>query len=774
MIRAISGAAVGATAPGWTGRLRTRTALVTGLSLAYAAVLGLGVAAQLSPPPFTLALAAPTAGSARIIWVLPGGSLWEAGIRQGDLVLALDGRPPTPRDADWWSGRGVRVRTGAGEVVTLDAAAAYRGHVAWPLLLLSPWFYLLGTLVFLREPRYAAARATLALFACASFALGLAPATLQGGPLAAAGNHILVTLFPAAFLLFFLTFPTRHGGKPLYTLVLVPALVVAALSLLALARPALYDVAHLLQLSVLALYLAIGAGVSVYSFVMGGDRGERRGLAIIAGGTTLSVLPFVGLYLAPTLLGRPHLLAAEYAILPLALLPASFAYAILRHHVLGVPLLQRWLVQGLLWFGLLVPCAATLYALRGPLEALHGTMYKLLVETVLVLFVGISFGQLHSPLRRFLDRLIFKDSYDYRASLQRLSQDLSVAGDLDTLAGSLPETLRRLMNLDFAVLLVQGVRGAYARGVAGNYQPEMLPALATAAQSVQEAPDVASLAFGYLNVLLVPLRSRDAVVGHLCLGPKASGEPFRVEDHDLLVTLSGQVAAVVRNAQLVDDLSAKVLALDALNERLESAREQERARLAAEIHDEPLQSLIQLQRQLAEARGRNDATGDQVVLGRVVDQLRAVCAAMRPATLDDLGLADALAELIAREGARSRVPIWLDVAPEVISLELPPAVELALYRAAQEAIHNSLRHARPSAIHAALRLDCEQIELLVRDDGEGFRVPQSFGLLAAEGHLGLAGLRARVRRMGGQMAVSSKRGEGTMLRIVLPLSSSSP
>src|SRR5438105_1798930 len=126
--------------------------------------------------------------------------------------------------------------------------------------------------------------------------------------------------------------------------------------------------------------------------------------------------------------------------------------------------------------------------------------------------------------------------------------------------------------------------------------------------------------------------------------------PCRAADRALLATLSGHLAAVVRNVQLVDDLHAKVelleaqkAELDTLNERLQRAHEEERAHLAADLHDEPLQTALRLQRLLMIDSRHAAATPQQVALSdALVDQLRTICTAVRPAALDDLGLTAAL------------------------------------------------------------------------------------------------------------------------------------
>ena len=511
--------------------------------------------------------------------------------------------------------------------------------------------------------------------------------------LPSAGEVIAVGFLGIYFARFFLTFPRSLDVPRLRACLPIPGLLSVALGLAALAQPTLRTADGLVDALTTLAYLLIGVALLVHGLVTAREPGARSGLAIIAAGSLASVLPLIALYFAPTLLGRPALLTAGQATLALALLPASFAYAILRYRALDVRLLQRWLVHGLLLATLLAPCAAALYARRlPPLRELPAPQFGVALALLFMLLGGLGFGPLHATLWRRLDRRVFKDAYDYRASLQGLSQELSAVRDLDILGMTLPETLRRMMNLDVAALLVRDPEGALrVRGAAGDYDPALLPTLAPAAEAVGDEPREVSLAYGYLTLLIVPLRTHDAAVGHRCLGPKASGEPFRAEDRALLATFSGHLAAIVRNAQLVDDLRAKVRALEAqqavlngLNERLQGGQEEEQARLAADIHDEPLQTALHVQRQLAVAGERDPALRPYVALNqKVVDQLRGVCTAMRPAVLDDLGLPAALDLLALEQGERGGVPIRLETDAELSDGLLTPVAEEVLYRAAR-------------------------------------------------------------------------------------------
>lgn len=752
----------------WMGPVRPRAALIALISAAYGLVLALNIVTLLEPPRLSLVLSVPASGQARVAWLLPGSTLWDDGVRRGDLVLALDRRRPAPRDAGIWTGERLRIRTGAGATVAVDAGAIRSDRTTWPLLLLSPWFLLLGTLVLLRAPRPLVGQAIYALFATAAYALALAPAAVSDEPLASVAEFAMVCLFAACFVVFFLVFPTSRGAAGQRVALALPPLAAIVLYGAALAGLAPYDVAAHLRLAILLAYLLLGLGLLIYSFVTVRDRVVRRGLTIISAGTVASVLPFVALYVAPTLLHRPVLLAAEQAILALALLPASLTYAILRHHALDVHLLQRWLVHGLLGGALVALYTAVISARRWWLGSLPEPARGLVLVAVLVVLALLLFRWLYDDARRGLDRLIFKDHYDYRAALHDVSRDLTAMGDLDTVGAALPRSIQRLLNLDFAVLLVQGQQRATVCGTAGADDPALLTALTEAAPGVQSGPRIVPLAYGYLKVVLIPLHTHDGLAGHLCLGPKTSGEPFGADDQALLATLSGHLAAIVRNIQLVTALRATIgdlrthrQTVELLNARLQRIQEEERARLAADLHDEPLQTALDIQRHLAATHNQPVATAvHSARLQTLIDQLRALCIRMRPAALDLLAM-----DLSERGG----VLIQLSPSTELGGATLSPAAELVLYRATQEALTNSMRHGQAHEIMITLRRHGEMVQLCVADDGLGFAVPGHLDDLAQRGHLGLAGLRHRVQHSGGHLSVSSASGQGTIVQVDLPL-----
>jgi len=130
-----------------------------------------------------------------------------------------------------------------------------------------------------------------------------------------------------------------------------------------------------------------------------------------------------------------------------------------------------------------------------------------------------------------------------------------------------------------------------------------------------------------------------------------------------------------------------------------AAQEDERARLVAEIHDEPLQLALHMQRQIAAEGAGRVATARSLSLGELIlIRLRAVCLEVRPAALSELGLAAALELLVADLSQRGRHDHHTGRRPAIRELSLSPETELMLYRAAQEAMNNAIKHAHASRL----------------------------------------------------------------------------
>ncbi|MHA1937334.1 MAG: histidine kinase [Candidatus Thorarchaeota archaeon] len=206
------------------------------------------------------------------------------------------------------------------------------------------------------------------------------------------------------------------------------------------------------------------------------------------------------------------------------------------------------------------------------------------------------------------------------------------------------------------------------------------------------------------------------------------------------------------------------------------AQEDERRRLARELHDETIQDLIAIDQHIQMIRMELEgSTNIENRLGTVrqevsdaIKELRRVIRALRPIYLDDLGLVPALQMLAKDTGREQEIHFDFNVHGDVTRLE--PGVELAIYRIAQEALSNTVRHAQADRISFLLEFRGDTFILVIRDDGVGFSPPERPRELGARGHFGLMGMFERADLIGAHLELKSTSETGTQIRIELPIS----
>ena len=205
------------------------------------------------------------------------------------------------------------------------------------------------------------------------------------------------------------------------------------------------------------------------------------------------------------------------------------------------------------------------------------------------------------------------------------------------------------------------------------------------------------------------------------------------------------------------------------------AEEDQRRRLARELHDEPLQLFLHLARgleSLAEAPGVPAGVKSRLHEASrhardAAGRLRALARDLRPPALDQLGLTASISSLMASVEEEAHLATEVQVSGN--KARLVADVELAAFRIVEEAAHNTVRHACASWLQVSVNFGPTELVLTVADDGKGF-VPVAFDEVASSGHLGLLGMDERARLLGGHLQVRSAPGEGTVVEAVLPLS----
>lgn len=204
-----------------------------------------------------------------------------------------------------------------------------------------------------------------------------------------------------------------------------------------------------------------------------------------------------------------------------------------------------------------------------------------------------------------------------------------------------------------------------------------------------------------------------------------------------------------------------------------TSQEEERQRLARDLHDDTIQSLIALNQRVQLAQlainGRPaiaQLAEMQQMISQIIANLRRLSRDLRPIYLEDLGLIPAVDMLVRDTGAVLGIPIQFHSTG--VERRLTPSVELALYRIVQEALNNVVRHAQATSAEVQLSFTPQVVTLMVQDDGRGFTVPDSPSEMAPRGHFGLLGMHERAELIGAHLVIQSAPSKGTCLVITLP------
>ncbi len=537
----------------------------------------------------------------------------------------------------------------------------------------------------------------------------------------------------------YLTFPVRLGAPRLRQLGLGALYLLAlAASLLWLMEPALGRRAGMIYTACVTAAAICALG---YAYLRRASADERRRLRLIFFGALLGGLPALLLYFLPSIFNFPQRIPLWLAGLFTAIAPLSYLYAVLRHSLFGIDrLLNRTLVYTALSLGILV-----LYL--GPFLLIYrfapgDWLAQIMVAAGLTLAVGLAFESTKKALQRLVDRLFYGGWYDYPGVVEQVTRALAACTEREQLREALTSQIPALMQLQGGDL---------------HFDEEARPAASPPGAQF-------SLAFqGQPRALWTT-------------GPHRDGDDLTESDRRILDTLARQAEIALGNVLLIETLRAQLNEIRASREALAQAqhrllrsREDERARLARDLHDGPLQVLIGLNMQLGlllpqaeEPAALNEMRAE---VRRLLSDLRGVCAELRPPMLDTLGLAAAIRSLAEEWSAQSRVVVRLDLAPNAALKDLPGDVAVNLYRVAQEALANISKHADAHRVAIRLEWESNHLSMTIEDDGKGFSLPENASDLTARGHFGLAGMRERVNLIGGKFIVISSPGRGTMIRV---------
>jgi two-component system sensor histidine kinase DegS len=236
---------------------------------------------------------------------------------------------------------------------------------------------------------------------------------------------------------------------------------------------------------------------------------------------------------------------------------------------------------------------------------------------------------------------------------------------------------------------------------------------------------------------------------------------------------------IIGAIETLEDVTERKNAEESLRNHLQEitrAQEEERRRIARELHDETAQDLVVLLRQVDELMANADDLSAETGIrledlrrktSETLDGVHRFSQDLRPSILDDLGLLPALEWLTADLTKHFGIEVEMKVGGSV--RRLLPEIELVVFRIAQEALRNVWKHSGTSKARVTLKFGDEKAFLTVEDKGEGFKLPARMADLPVAGKLGLAGMQERAQLIGGKLRLQSKPGKGTTVTVEFPV-----
>ncbi len=725
-------------------------------------------------------------GQTIISRVQPAGRAWVAGIRPGDTVTALSDRPVTTRDSPEAvsTAEKVTVRSPSGQIITLSVSddSGISPRLRTSFLVIAVSFLTVGGLIFLLTPHVISALVALTFGTSAAAALLAAIATSSGLPWAYLVEFIAVITFSASTFLLFLVFPVnrlafrRHRWLAITCIsvnVILILLYVVVFTFISTAyeilRPVSFAAVTLNLLGAVALMLEAIARPQLV------PAETRRSAGLVAIGAFAGVAPICALSLVPRVLGFSDVVAPEVAILSIVFLPVSLGAVALNRQFFGISrIVSRGLVAIAVWLGLLTVYTVAFYGLAKVIDPTGILVFHFGMVMASVALVATTFWPLQHRMRHLLERGLFRDVYDYADTLRDLSGEIVHLASVEAIASHVLARLGETLDLTWAAIVLDGADAASSAYGWGKY-PSRSDLLTFAEARLESSPATSQV---------VPLVADGMSIGMLVIGPKRYDAELLPGDRRLIATLAPLVATALQSALLVRRLEIQVAVLEdrertlaALSTRLLQIQEEERRRVAYEIHDELAQVAASTHQHLQalakqhppespEEREKMDRAME--LAQRTVREARRMVANLRPTVLDDFGLAAA----IRLQVGELQNAGW-EISYQALPAEdrLPAAIETTFFRVAQEALTNVRKHAKTSKVRIALTRAGSIVRLEVQDWGPGFDVNAAKAGTGVGEHMGLLGMRERLALIDGSFTLESQPGRGT--RIIAEASTAS-
>jgi signal transduction histidine kinase len=507
----------------------------------------------------------------------------------------------------------------------------------------------------------------------------------------------------------------------------------------------------------------------------------RRQAVVLFAGIGIGLGGFIVFVWVPVALHIPPPANPQWGAFITLLYPLSIAYAVLRYRLFN----PRKVVRKGMVYSLLTAALTAIFLL---LSLSSGYLFQLLTgeQSILAaLLPALLVAFLFQPARTFIqslvDRAFFRQEIEIGQALARFNQGLSVLKEKREIANLVKSSVKSFLGVNAVTLwLFEG--GSYCPVIDSHLIPrnaewplaawmtnERQPVLLTNSDTSPMEESMREIG----AVVAFPLWIGERLLGILALDEKRSGELYSQDDIELLMNLTHGTALAMENARLHDE---KVVYLKQRLAEVAAAQEEERKRIAQELHDgigPDLASLkVRLHMILNQLELEHHLVADEVLelaeLAQAsIQDIRGLIYDLRPTALDHLGLAAALRDYVSRWQNENGLTVILTLSGEEI--RLGSELEVALFRLVQESLANVVKHSAAHTVEICLEIQNCKVQLSITDDGCGFDSQEALLRARKGGHLGLWSMRERIELLDGLFEVESQPGRGTRIFLEIPI-----
>lgn len=517
---------------------------------------------------------------------------------------------------------------------------------------------------------------------------------------------------------------------------------------------------------------------------------ERTRAGIVVLTVIFGVLPVLFFSIIPELVIGRTILPYEISFLSLLLFPLGYGYAIMRYRIVS---LDSTINRGAT-LAFLMLLMAGFYSLAFLVLAHFAPgiydQFPFAGMVVTILIAGFS-NRLYTYLFALINRVLYGEWYDYQSAVNFISKNLkSVESDDQIIASTFCQVVAKSLQLEFmGVILHNKCLTLYEANypVTTHQIPDEIFNQAWGQMVTMELFGVGSKHLSQNNLakvfserlasktqLVMPLQGKDQVLGILVLGRKRGGGILETSDMDVLEVAIHQAQISMEKARLLEDVQENSREIRELHFQVLNAQDEERKKLARELHDQIIQSLIGLNHQISKLRRRsddkfgNEFDTTQNELSTIIREVRQICDDLRPPVLDNVGLVSAIRSKIDEVQKKEAFHIRFILEGNE-DQDIPERTRMFAYRVLLESLANIHKHADAEFVEVRLKITMDELQISVMDNGKGFAVPGKLGTLEKEHHFGLVSLLEDARDLKGNFEIQSAKGGGCSLVATVPL-----